>query len=898
MTDSAARLSAALADRYRIGRELGAGGMATVYLAADLKHDRNVAIKVLKPELAAVLGADRFVQEIKTTAALSHPHILPLFDSGTADAQLYYVMPYIEGETLRERLNRETQIGVADAVRITTEIADALDYAHRHGVIHRDIKPENILLHDGRPMVMDFGIALAVSAAAGGRMTETGLSLGTPHYMSPEQATADKEITGRSDIYSLATVLYEMLAGEPPHTGNSAQQIIMKIVTEDAAAVTKLRKTVPPNVSAALAKALEKLPADRFDSAKAFADALGDPHFAVTTAVGDSGTPIGATAHHWRTIALAVCAACIALLGVAAWAWLRPLPMPPGSAQQVVLGSIGTLPGELAKATAIAPDGSAIAYLDTNAAGQAELMLKDADRLAPRVLAPLSVSVQDGPAPTFSPDGQWIAFTDGKLKRVPRRGGTPVVLSDSAVLSASAWLSDGTIVTSGIGMEALYATPSSGGTTRRVLTADSTGSLFARITAIPGTDAVLVSVIGPRPRVISLDLTTGKTRVVQQGAIAAWVVGQWLLYLDGNGTLVGAPFNRKRLAVTGAPVTLLDSVQNNSYPEANPSGDIQVGADGTLLYVRRRPLAGPTGLRLARVALDGSATLIDTAQALPVAGLGGLDLSPDGRQVAVSLSDSASGGSNIYVVDLGGGPPTRLTFTGTANVRPEWSPDGKRVMYVSDAGGRLLRLWAEPASGGGAATLLTGVHGIFGGLWSTDQRWIVYRTEATATRSRDIMALRTSGDTTPVQLAATSASELGPAVSPDGRWLAYSSNRSGTQQVYVQPFPDAGGQLWQVSSGPGSSPQWSHDGRRIFYQDDNDHLLAADVSTSPTFRVTRTQVLFSGPYFRYPYYHEYAVAPDDKHFVMLQIPPAAMGQGARLIEMRHWLPAAMKAGHE
>src|SRR5512134_1598796 len=270
MTAVPPRLTTALADRYRIERELGAGGMATVYLAQDLKHARKVAIKVLRPELAAVLGAERFVQEIKTTAALSHPHILPLFDSGEAAGFLYYVMPYIEGETLREKLNRETQFGVDEAVRIAREVADALDYAHRHGVIHRDIKPENILLHDGRPMVMDFGIALAVSAAAGGRMTETGLSLGTPHYMSPEQATADKTITARSDIYSLASVLYEMLAGEPPHTGGSAQAIIMKIIAEPVVAVTTLRKSVPSNVAAAVAKALEKVPADRFESAKAF----------------------------------------------------------------------------------------------------------------------------------------------------------------------------------------------------------------------------------------------------------------------------------------------------------------------------------------------------------------------------------------------------------------------------------------------------------------------------------------------------------------------------------------------------------------------------------------------------------------------------------------------------
>jgi serine/threonine-protein kinase len=200
MADVTARLSSALADRYRILRRLGEGGMATVYLAEDLKHDRNVAVKVLRAELAAVLGADRFVQEIKTTASLQHPHILPLFDSGEADSFLYYVMPYVEGETLRDKLSRETQLSVDEAVKITMEVADALDYAHRHNVIHRDIKPENILLHDGRPVVADFGIALAVSAAAGGRMTETGLSLGTPHYMSPEQATAEKDLTNRSDI--------------------------------------------------------------------------------------------------------------------------------------------------------------------------------------------------------------------------------------------------------------------------------------------------------------------------------------------------------------------------------------------------------------------------------------------------------------------------------------------------------------------------------------------------------------------------------------------------------------------------------------------------------------------------------------------------------------------------
>src|SRR6266404_4523124 len=232
MTPVPDRLAAALADRYRIERELGQGGMATVYMAEDLKHHRKVAVKVLRPELASALGPERFLREIETTANLRHPHILPLYDSGEAGGFLFYVMPLVEGESLRDRLTREKQLPIDDALRIASEVASALDYAHRHGVIHRDIKPENILLHDGRALVADFGIALAASKAGGTRMTETGMSLGTPHYMSPEQAMGEREITARSDVYALGVVLYEMLTGDPPFTGSTAQAIVARVLTE------------------------------------------------------------------------------------------------------------------------------------------------------------------------------------------------------------------------------------------------------------------------------------------------------------------------------------------------------------------------------------------------------------------------------------------------------------------------------------------------------------------------------------------------------------------------------------------------------------------------------------------------------------------------------------------
>src|SRR5687767_8152669 len=287
------RLTSVLAERYSFEREIGAGGMATVYLAQDLRHDRLVALKVLRPELAAVIGAERFLAEIKLTANLQHPHILPLFDSGAAESFLFYVMPFIEGESLRDRLKREKQLPVDEAVRIATEVASALDYAHRHVVVHRDIKPENILLHDGSALVADFGIALAASKAGGDRMTETGMSLGTPHYMSPEQAMGEREITARSDVYALGAVLYEMLTGDPPFTGSTAQAIVARVVTESPRPLQPQRHTIPPHLEAAVLTALEKLPADRFGTAAEFAQALAAPRLSAPTTVATPlATPV------------------------------------------------------------------------------------------------------------------------------------------------------------------------------------------------------------------------------------------------------------------------------------------------------------------------------------------------------------------------------------------------------------------------------------------------------------------------------------------------------------------------------------------------------------------------------------------------------------------------------
>ncbi len=265
---------AVLAGRYRIEREIGRGGMATVYLAADLRHDRQVALKVLRPELALLMGVSRFLSEIRITARLDHPHILTLIDSGAEGGLLYCVIPYVAGASLRERMSRDKRLGLTEALDLTRQIAGALDVAHRHGVIHRDIKPENILLHQGEAMLTDFGIALAVSEAGGTRLTEVGFTLGTPLYMSPEQALGQRELDARSDLYSLGAVLYEMLAGVPPLTAPTAQAMIARLVTEDPTPLGLLREDLPPGVTQAVARALAKNPADRFASAGEFSEAL------------------------------------------------------------------------------------------------------------------------------------------------------------------------------------------------------------------------------------------------------------------------------------------------------------------------------------------------------------------------------------------------------------------------------------------------------------------------------------------------------------------------------------------------------------------------------------------------------------------------------------------------
>jgi eukaryotic-like serine/threonine-protein kinase len=425
-TSDAQRLDAALGDRYRVERELGAGGMATVYLAHDLKHDRKVALKVLKPELAAVIGAERFLREIKTIASLQHPHILGLIDSGEVDGTAFYVMPFVEGESLRDLLKREKQLPIADAVRIATEVAAALDYAHRHGVIHRDIKPENILLHDGQALVADFGIALAVSTAGGTRMTETGMSLGTPHYMSPEQALGEREITARSDVYALGCVLYEMLVGEPPFTGPTAQAIIAKVMTAEPVSLATLRRTVPFPVESAVLTALQKLPADRFATAARFAEAL------TSTAVPaqlDNTAHAGA-ATGWRSPGVRGAILVVAAAAIAAIAFLVGRMRQTGSSVDHVAFVQRTFASQAVFTARFTRDGETIVYSAAAEGNTPRIYVIRSESPEPRALsAPgthlLAVSSRDEMAVLVNVHYLGFRLFNGTLARMPLGGGAP-----------------------------------------------------------------------------------------------------------------------------------------------------------------------------------------------------------------------------------------------------------------------------------------------------------------------------------------------------------------------------------------------------------------------------------------------------------------------------------------
>ena len=842
--------------------------MATVFLARDLRHDREVAIKVLREDVAQHLGADRFLREIRTTATLNHPHIVPLHDSGEADGIVYYVMPYIEGESLRDRLDREGQLPVGDAVRIASDIAGALDYAHRHGFVHRDVKPANILLHEGRALVADFGIARVRDAGGDVRLTETGMSVGTPQYMSPEQAMGERHVTGRTDIFALGAMLYEMLAGEPPFTGESAQTVVAKMMTTSPVPIRDLRPAVPPNVAAAIDGALQKVAADRFGTAAEFADALQRGAAASGGDVRHRRPRRMAWLVAGAALVIAVAAGSGALLARA----FMPGRAPRAGAQRALIPLardqllfIQQYPLDISR------DGRFLVYVGDDS-GSSQLFVRPlGDTIAQAIPGTGGAST-----PFMSPDGEWIAyFADDKLRKVPRGGGAPIDVAGTPVPEAGAtWGTDGNLLYS-LGDSAL----------RRVRS-DGTGA--AAIVAEPGSPArrhalgrikwpALLpdnarALVTTDSGVAVMDLTTGSVRVVIRGRQARYIPTGQLVFDDNEGRVRVVGFDLRRGEVKGASIPVFEAFRG-------PGGAATyytLSDNGTLVYMPggfQRTL-----VRVNRYGQDSPIPAEPRGYRFPT-------VSPDGRSIAVTVDPRPSA---IWIVDATTGQATPLTTDRQHSIASVWSPDGTRIAfdrYAADRNASFSQLvWmsaqpgAEPhpvfAPGSEKRVGDVGVN-----QWTRDAGFLGYQVYARPGQLRaDIVQFRL-GDSAVTTLVSSPAEDRAGTLSPDGRWLAYASTMSGANEVYVRPFPNDGPSV-RVSSRGGTDPTWSPDGTELVYRTGSRIMSAARNPSSASTPFSAPRLLFTGT-FDFSQERNWAMSPDGS-FVMVKGDPT-IGRQLRVV---------------
>ena len=831
------RLSVSLADRYTIDREIGAGGMATVYLAHDLRHDRNVALKVLKPDLGAVLGVERFLSEIKVTANLQHPNLLPLFDSGEAEGLLYYVMPYVEGESLRSRLDREKQLPIDEAIRISIAIANALQYAHSHGVIHRDLKPENILLQEGQPVIADFGIALAVSKAGGNRITQTGLSLGTPAYMSPEQATGDRVIDARSDIYSLGAMTYEMLTGEPPHTGTTSQAVIARMLTEKPRPIRTTRAAVPEYVEATVQRALEKLPADRFATVKEYAEGLqGRGDF---TAASTFSAERLASVRRRRTLAdrfkdplvMSLAVLSLILLGVVTTLARREPP----SARPVrfILSTadsarsvVGTpWPG------AMSPDGSTLVYIGQSGNGAA-LYAQRTDQLEARLVPGTDGANQ----PLFSPDGEWVAFEqNGKLKKVRLDGSAPINVADAGSQNGADWTTRNEIVFGAeLNFHGLSSVSASGGALKEFARPDTTKGATDYLWPIALPDGKTVVFTVWSGSLASAKLATASVNggdvipLDLMGVRPLVVIDRILVYVQSDGAVMGVKLDRSGRHTAGTPSPVLDPIEVTQG--LNGNSEIFVSKGGALLTSR-----GGTNTRLAWITRDGKVTALspETRQ------FDGPQLSPDGSRIAVSIREADK--SAIWIYDIATGTFSRLSSLEAAN-SPSWTSDGNTVVYTALGNEKRYAIWKQNADGGSPAQkLFDALAFTSASSVSHDGRSVLYVGYSNNWWRLFRVALDSPGIAKP--FVESQVSVRPAAFSPDGKWVMVTAvDESGQQDVYVRSYPDPSARV-QVSAGGGAGLFWSPDGSRVYYVNGNT-TLEATIATAPRLRVVSRDTVF------------------------------------------------------
>ncbi|HWH03820.1 MAG TPA: protein kinase [Gemmatimonadales bacterium] len=854
MTDLFDDLKNGLAGRYELDRQIGEGGMAMVYLATDLKHDRQVAVKVLRPEVGAVVGADRFLREIRVTAQLQHPHILPLFDSGAIGSYLYYVMPLVQGGSLRGRLEREGPLPVDETVNMIRALASALDYAHRHGVLHRDIKPENILLHDGQPMLADFGIALAVASAGGPqRLTGTGISMGTPSYMSPEQVSGDRHLDARSDIYALACVAYELLSGDPPFVGPTAQAVLAAVLTSTPTPLNERRPTAPLSLVAAVHRGLQRLPADRFATAAEFGTALTT---GPQTIIAIAPPPGPLMRGRWP---VAVAAVVGLVLGIGATLLLRPTPRMPAARWTIPLPVAVALEGPGVSAgqpgVALSPRGGRLAFIA--ARGGATV-------LAAKMLDGDSVVTYPGTEgaayPFFSPDGRWIAFlAGGLLRKVPASGGSPTTLTTADRVTGALWPATDRIFLLDNGGFDLRRLSGSGATVDSTL---HLSTQFGTPGILPGGDWAAGELSSGQLALLSLK-DGSELAVTRRGVLPFDSVSQadllfgespqylrsgHLLYGTGDGVLAAMPFDGSARRVLGEPAPIVNGMRmEGGYGCA----EFAVADDGTLIYV---PGRNQLYVNIAFVAANGR---FDTLP-VPRGPYTQTRISPDGTRLAVQMRNPI-GGWQVMVFDMSSGVRQIVPVAGNYRAFPSsWLSNRDLMIGIWDPvqflnyGLRLQSLetgkWSDIRLHG--ASYLTpapdGKSFVFSD-WRSGDMFLRALSEQDTVR-------------TPVPAKGFAAS-----FSPDGRWLAWGAIDG---SVAASPVPPTGA-VYPVAE-RGQFPLWTPKGDAVVYRDGN-RYYRSPITTAGGFRAGRAEVLAEGP-FMGSFAWTNAISPAGRLLVLLSSP--------------------------
>ncbi|MDA2935327.1 protein kinase, partial [Acidobacteria bacterium AH-259-D05] len=785
----------------------------------------------------------RFEREAKLLASLNHPNIAAIHSFEHSDEVHFLVLELVEGETLAERVAKGP-LPVEEALEVCRQIAEGVEAAHEKGVIHRDLKPANVkITPEGKVKILDFGLAKAFegetlvtdisqSPTLTEEMTRAGVILGTAAYMSPEQAKG-KPVDKRADIFAFGALLYELLTGQRTFEGET--------ITETIAAVLKsepdwkaLPATTPWRIEELLRRCLTKDVHDRLDG-------IGNVRTEIKLAVDEpaAASPGGETSPTqvplWqRAIPWTIAVLMAVMAGVGFWSLTRPAPRPI-TRFPLVLASLPSeqqLVGKGRHVVALSPDGTHLVYVYVDKIANSQLYLRPMDQLEATPMR----GTEGGREPFFSPDGQWVGFwAGGQLKKVSISGGAPVILCEASNPWGASWELDDTIVF-GQGLDGIWKVSASGGTPEVLVIRDSTeGKLAHGPQILPGGDAVLFT-LAPSSnwddaQIVVQSLETGERKVLINGGKDARYAPTGHLVYALQGTLLAVAFDLGRLEVTGGPVPMAEGVMD---------ADTRTGAAhfsfsklGSLVYV-----PGGQQFRSELVWVDRQ------GQAVPLIGdqvsFSNPRVSPDGRTVAVQVNRD---GRDIWIYDAELGTRMRLTVGGRSS-DPVWTPDGERITFASDRSGGSPNLYWKPADGSGEAqVLLTREPTIIPFSWSPDGKTLAF-SEVNPANALDIWTLSEEGDATP--FVATSFNEDGPMFSPDGRLLAYVSNESGNNEVYVQPYPGPGGK-WPISKDGGAEPRWSHDGRELFYRQGQQMMVVA-VETEPTFTVGRSQIVFEGDY--------------------------------------------------